>query len=46
MHKIKCNFDKMFQTIESLKLNFFDENGNIPKPGVPSFVPLKTNDQS
>ena len=36
MHNIKSNFDKIVQPIKSLKLNCFDENGNIPKPGIPS----------
>ncbi len=36
MHTIKSNFDKIVQTIKSLKVNCFDETGNIPKPGMPS----------
>ena len=36
MHNIKSNLDKIFQTIKSLKLNCFDENGNIPKLGISS----------
>ncbi len=36
MYNIKSNFDKIFQTIKSLKLNCFDENGSIPKPGISS----------
>ncbi len=36
MHTIKSNFDKIVQTIKSLKLNCFDETGNIPKLGIPS----------
>ncbi len=36
MHNIKSNLDKIFQTIKSVKLNCFDETGNIPKLGTPS----------
>ncbi len=33
MHNIKSNFDKIYLTIKSLNLDFFDESGNLAKPG-------------
>jgi len=33
MHDIKSNFDKVFQTIKSLDISEFDENGNIQRSG-------------
>ena len=42
MHNIKSNFDKIHQTIKSLDLDFFDERGNVPKPGnTPQFSDLE-----
>lgn len=42
MHNIKSNFDKISQTIKSLDLDYFDENGNIPKPGrSPQFADIE-----
>lgn len=42
MHNIKSNFDKVFQTIKSLRLPDFDSQGNIPKPGIsPLFTDLE-----
>ncbi len=33
MHNIKINFDKILQTIKSLDLNDFNENGNVKRVG-------------
>ena len=33
MHNIKSNFDKIYQTIKSLNIEFFEDDGNIRKPG-------------
>jgi len=42
MHNIKSNFDKVFRTIKSLNLPEYDDQGNIPKPGVsPLFTDLE-----
>jgi hypothetical protein len=42
MHNIKINFDKILQTIKSLDLNDFDENGNIKRVGPkPKFSDLE-----
>jgi hypothetical protein len=34
MHNIKSNFDKIYQTIKSLNLDFFNEDGNIRRLGI------------
>jgi len=36
MHNIKSNFDKICQTIKSLNMRTFQEDGNIKKPGIRS----------
>ena len=42
MHNIKSNFDKIHQTIKSLNLDFFNEDGNINRPGVtPQFSDIE-----
>ena len=42
MHDIKRNFDKIYQTIKSLNLDYFDQSGNIPKHGInPQFSDLE-----
>jgi len=42
MHNIKSNFDKICQTIKSLNLDCFGEDGNIPKAGLnPQFSDLE-----
>ena len=42
MHNIKSNFDKIYQTIKSLNLDFFNEDGNISRPGIsPQFSDIE-----
>ena len=42
MHNIKCNFDKICQTIKALDLDIFGQDGNIPKAGLnPQFSDLE-----
>ena len=42
MHNIKCNFHKIYQTIKSLQIDLFDNNGNLKKPGnKPQFSDLE-----
>ena len=42
MHNIKSNFDKIYQTIKSLNLDFFNKDGNISRPGIsPQFSDIE-----
>ncbi len=42
MHNIKSNFDKIYQTIKSLNLDFFNQDGNINRPGAtPQFSDIE-----
>lgn len=42
MHNIKHNFDKILETIKSMSIKYFDENGNVKRPGPkPKFSDLE-----